>query len=205
MSAIGVRFKDRSFNAKVTEERDRLRQQTIKAARLRRYNKTTTRKLQNRQFIKNQKKFYANLEEVRVKNSEIRPDEGNMKEYWTNIWGESTKYNKNATWLNFIEQHAESINEMEEGSISVEDIRIKLKTTANWKCPGPDNIHNYWLKSFTEIHKSLVKAFSEALNEPIKIPKFLMTDVTCMLLKMVIARTQKTTDQSLVYLPPTSY
>jgi len=39
-----------------------------------------------------------------------------------------------------------------------------LKRVPNWKAPGLDCIHGYWLKHFTSVHKHLLQFYNDLIG-----------------------------------------
>ena len=62
----------------------------------------------------------------------------------------------------------------------IADIRRKA---ANWKGPGPEKVHNYWLKKFRCLHQRLAELINEVVFEPQKLQLFLTQGATYLLLK----------------------
>jgi hypothetical protein len=58
-----------------------------------------------------------------------------------------------------------------------------LSKTNNWKSPGIDQIHNYWLKAFPATHSYITKTFNILTEEPKKMPEWLTTGITYLLPK----------------------
>ena len=54
---------------------------------------------------------------------------------------------------------------------------------ANWKSPGPDQIHAYWLKKLTSTHDSLAKFLDKTVNGGEQVPKWLPHGTTHLLMK----------------------
>ena len=40
----------------------------------------------------------------------------------------------------------------------------KLQKMANWKAPGPDGIHTFWLKQFASLHNKIAHYLQQALD-----------------------------------------
>lgn len=72
---------------------------------------------------------------------------------------------------------------MDDTQITVERLRTALRNTSNWKSPGPDKIHKFWLKYFTNIHTPLVNCFNNILLDPSKFPSYLCTGITSLIYK----------------------
>ena len=52
----------------------------------------------------------------------------------------------------------------------------------NWKGPGPDGIHGYWLKIFTFLHKCLAKVLDECITTG-NVPDWVVEGRTILLMK----------------------
>ncbi|XP_030765049.1 uncharacterized protein LOC115889243 [Sitophilus oryzae] len=177
LKTIKLEKSDPEFNRKLTCFRDELRQKfKVKGARLKRYNKTTKRKEQNREFQKNQKKFYQTLENHNKE--EVTVENANKEEflkYWSSMWSKPAEYNKKAAWVQWEQDKAKNIIEMTSVPITEEDIKYAIKKLKNWKAAGPDNIHNFWMKHFKCLPLVIVRCFEQALQNPQEFPKYLAT------------------------------
>jgi hypothetical protein len=58
-----------------------------------------------------------------------------------------------------------------------------LSKTNNSKSPGIDQIPCYWLKSLPATHRYITKSFNIIIEEPKKMPEWLTTGITYLLLK----------------------
>lgn len=84
------------------------------------------------------------------------------------------------------EQHS-TMQKMSQHVISPEIFAVKIRKTCNWKAPGSDKIHNYWLKKFTCLHPKLLNYINEWIQQPKTIPTFLLHGVTYLLRKTLTA------------------
>jgi hypothetical protein len=64
--------------------------------------------------------------------------------------------------------------------ITLDDVRQAIRKTQNWKAPGADGIHNFWLKYFKCTHEVLANLFQETLEDPSLLPRFLTVGVIYM-------------------------
>ena len=48
--------------------------------------------------------------------------------------------------------------------ISYEKVQQVVSKMKNWKAPGPDQLHGYWLKKLTSLHKPLASLYQESLK-----------------------------------------
>ena len=64
-----------------------------------------------------------------------------------------------------------------------QDMADILRKAANWKGPGPEKVHNYWLKKFRCLHQRLAELIKEVVFEPQELPLFPTLGVTYLLHK----------------------
>jgi len=74
--------------------------------------------------------------------------------------GSSYHYNKDASWLKIVENILSS-RKMVNVTISNE---MFLKKMPNWKVPGLDGVHGYWLKHLSSIHLKLLEYFNDFIT-----------------------------------------
>lgn len=175
LERTGLEWTDPQFLTKLKIYKDDLRQAyKVKGARLRRYNTATKRKMQNFRFSRSEKLFYRELEGRcrEPEQDEIR-NTAEFLDYWKNIWEVSESYSQTADWLPRVEEEQESVPVMDEPKITVRDVQEAIKKTRNWKTPGPDKIHNFWLKTFTSLPTSLARCFTNILENPETFPAYL--------------------------------
>ncbi|CAH2102870.1 unnamed protein product [Euphydryas editha] len=48
--------------------------------------------------------------------------------------------------------------------ISPENVTDAVRRTPNWKRPGADELHHYWLKGFSVCHATLARQYQEAIE-----------------------------------------
>lgn len=147
------------------------------AARLRRYNETRQRRIENNTFYKSQKKFYRQLTPHDEPNTP-KPTKQEITNYWKNIWSLPSEHNKNSNWIKTEKDHFSSITPQQNYKITVNELTEIIKRTHNWKSPGSDKITNFWYKKLTSVHSKLVDIFNNILDEPDNIPHFLTEGIT---------------------------
>lgn len=156
-----------------TEILDTLKQKLAAySARLKRYNESSQRKIQNKQFNRNEKLFYKSLEkqeEIRI----IPPNTNEIKNFWENIWSNPKQHKETATWIT--EEYDKNVNTPQQTDhiVTIEELRRTIQKTHNWKAPGIDHIHNFWYKQFTSIHQHLTMQINKIILEPQNMPQFL--------------------------------
>lgn len=179
----GTDVSPQDYMACVTERIDFLKQKVYAwASRIRRYRERVDRYFQNRLFQSDQRKLYRNWEgtELRVNDGQ-RPDPTTMSEFWRRIWSVSVEHTE-GEWMNVVERECDSIESMGAVTISPEDVSRAIRTAQNWKCPGPDGLHNFWIKWIQCSHERLAVQFQNAL-ELGSLPTFFTTGVTSLLYK----------------------
>jgi hypothetical protein len=79
---------------------------------------------------------------------------------------------------NYLENEIPDCNNPHYIQISLEILVKNINSSHNWKSPGGDQIHNFWLKKFTCIHKCLLDHFNGFIREPNTFPEFLAHGIT---------------------------
>nr|XP_034831559.1 uncharacterized protein LOC117988518 [Maniola hyperantus] len=80
-------------------------------------------------------------------------------------------------WIAAVEEACASIEPMNPVAISAEDVAGAVRRAPNWKSPGPDGLHHYWLKGFSVCHATLARQFQEALEQR-ALPSLFTTGIT---------------------------
>ncbi|CAK1600761.1 unnamed protein product [Parnassius mnemosyne] len=61
--------------------------------------------------------------------------------------------------------------------ITPDDVAETVRRAPNWKSPGLDGLHHYWLKGFVVCHAVLARQFQEALDQK-SLPSLFTTGIT---------------------------
>lgn len=179
-----IKLEDLTSN-KLTDILDTLRQQlAVYSKRLKRYTKCSDRKKQNKEFERNQKIFYRELEgdSKQNQNQEI-PEIPEVTRFWANIWENPVYHNNESVTIKEEKERMANMLEMNAVEITLSDVSQATKKTSNWKAPGPDSIHNFWLKKATALHGKLAKHLNEILHKNQELPEFLTIGKTYLLPK----------------------
>lgn len=179
----GTDIRPRDYMANVTERIDFLKQKVYAwANRIRRYRERVDRFQQNRLFQSDQRKVYRKWEETNPRASDTQPPDATaMTDFWRSIWSVPVGHTE-GSWMSVVERECESIEPMGAVTISLDDVSCAIRTAQNWKSPGPDGLHNFWLKWFRCSHSRLAAQFQQAL-ELGSLPSSLTTGVTFLLYK----------------------
>ncbi|KAL0820164.1 hypothetical protein ABMA28_006097 [Loxostege sticticalis] len=176
-------------NTDLTHYLDTLKQKlTVASSRLKRYKTCTLRKNQNTQFKYNEKLFYRTLQNsstnhTNTTNQTGKPHVDELRDYWSGIWERPVEHNVNAPWIRNEQIRMESVEPMEFEIIPIEIFQNVLKKLNNWKSPGTDKIHNYWIKKYTYLHPFLHNHINTFIQNPQIMPRYITTGITYMLPK----------------------
>ncbi|XP_055842481.1 uncharacterized protein LOC129909418 [Episyrphus balteatus] len=189
LKQIGVICPNTQFSPLTTGEiiriKDKKTQQlAVTAKRLARYKKCRERKQQNRSFTNDERMFYRNA--VRQNTDETidhLPNAAEATSFWKDIWEKSENHEQSPSWLVSERLQNENTPQMPSGEIIEEEVAEAIRSVSNWKAPGPDNIHNIWIKKLPLLHKQFALNFTTWLNEPQAMPEFLMQGNTFLLPK----------------------
>ena len=152
----------------------------VKAQRLKRYSKRNDQFHQNRIFKNDAKKFYKQITARQIKVT--NPSEQlAVEQFWKDILENEKSYNFEANWIDVEETLYKEMKSPEWKKLEINEMTTVIKFSHNWKTPGADKVHNFWLKYLTSMHKQLLEAFNEILKEPHNMPRW-MTEGTAYLL-----------------------
>ena len=98
------------------------------------------------------------------------------------IFGAHQKYfNQNASWLPLVS--SVDAPAMLSFQLQSDDFHKALKKVSNWKSPGLDLIHGFWLKHFLSLNSSFLHYFNELLTFPSKLDPTLVIGRTVLSIK----------------------
>nr|XP_034834220.1 uncharacterized protein LOC117990836 [Maniola hyperantus] len=176
-NGCGVRLDQPDIAQKLTERIDDLKQKIAAwGNRIRRYSERVERFQQNRLFLSDQKRFYKRLECPAVCSTSQRLDPADLVTFWRGVWSREVEHEE-GPWIAAIEEACASIEPMNPIAISTEDVAGAVRRAPNWKSPGPDGLHHYWLKGFSVCHATLARQFQEALEQR-TLPSLFTTGIT---------------------------
>ena len=69
-------------------------------------------------------------------------------------------HNEKATWLEEEEEMMKSKPQLMWREFELEEVTNTSKRLSNWKGPGHDQVHNFWLKHLYSLHGELTRAFN---------------------------------------------
>ncbi|CAG4939829.1 unnamed protein product [Parnassius apollo] len=113
------------------------------------------------------------------------PNQADTVTFWRGLWSEPENHSK-GSWTEVLA----SITPMDPVIITPEDVAEAIRKAPNWKSPGLNGLHHYWLKGFLVCHTVLARQLQEALNQK-SLPSIFTTGIT-----HLIHKDQDTTDPS---------
>ncbi|CAG4952096.1 unnamed protein product [Parnassius apollo] len=162
---------------KLTERIDDLKQRIAAwGKRIRRYTERSTRFNQNRLFQSDQKRLYKSLERPMVSGTGPVPNQADTVAFWRSLWSEPVNHNE-GPWTEVVASQCAGITPMDPVTITPDDVAEAVRRAPNWKSPGLDGLHHYWLKGFVVCHTVLARQFQEVLNQK-SLPSLFTTGIT---------------------------
>ncbi|CAG5057386.1 unnamed protein product [Parnassius apollo] len=179
-----------NITQKLTEHIDDLKQRIAAwGKRIRRYTERSTRFNQNRLFQSDQKRLYKSLERPEVCGAGPGPDQADTVAFWRGLWSEPVNHSE-GPWMEVVASQSASVTPMDFVTITPEDVAEAVRRAPNWKSPGLDGLHHYWLKGFVVCHAVLARQYQEALDQK-SLPSLFTTGMT-----HLVPKDQDTTDPS---------
>lgn len=168
-----TRITERDLTVRIDDLKQRI---AAWGKRIRRYSERVARFCENRLFASDQRKFYRTLEQRGVASTGVGPDKDALIAFWRDIWSHPVSH-REGDWIDGVKDVCAGLPTMEPISISSDDVLAAIRSAPNWKTPGIDGLHMYWLKWFPSCHAILARQFQDALEQR-SLPNFLTTGVT---------------------------
>ena len=129
----------------------------------------------NRLFQRDQRRVYQQLN-GKIESSE-KPDTGESRRFWSKILGKGKSHNKNTEWLKELRSER---NEVKQSNIQIttEMVTQQTRKVPIWKCPGPNRVQGYWLKTFPALHERIATQMDDMIDNKMGIPKRMTTRKT---------------------------
>ncbi|CAG4939936.1 unnamed protein product [Parnassius apollo] len=175
---------------KLTERIDDLKQKIAAwGKRIRRFSERSRQFNQNCLFQSDQKRLYKSLERPEVCGAGPGQDQADTVAFWRGLWSEPVNHSE-GPWMEVVASQSASVTPMDSVTITPEDVAEVVRRAPNWKSPGLDGLHHYWLKGFVVCHAVLARQFQEALDQK-SLPSLFTTGIT-----HLVPKDQDTTDPS---------
>ncbi|CAG5050813.1 unnamed protein product [Parnassius apollo] len=176
-AGTNVSLSQPDITQKLTERIDDLKQRIAAwGKRIRRYTERSTRFNQNRLFQSDQKRLYESLERPMVSGTGPAPNQADTVAFWRGLWSEPVNHSE-GPWTEVVASQCAGITPMDPVIITPDDVAEAVRRAPNWKSPGLDGLHHYWLKGFMVCHSVLARQFQEALNQK-SLPSLFTTGIT---------------------------
>ncbi|CAG5024020.1 unnamed protein product [Parnassius apollo] len=127
-------------------------------------------------FMSDQKRLYKLLERPKVCGAGQGPDKADIIAFWRGLWSEPVNHSE-GPWMEVVASQGASVTPMDPITITPEDVAEAVRRAPNWKSPGLDGLHHYWLKGFVVCHAVLARQFQEALVQK-SLPSLFTTGIT---------------------------
>ena len=76
------------------------------------------------------------------------PNVKESKRFWDHIWSVRKGHNQGAELMKDLKNELINDKHLQETiAISVEKLTKQCMKMTNWKAPGKDNVHSYWIKN----------------------------------------------------------
>ena len=84
----------------------------------------------------------------------IKPDKEKTREFWAGIWEKDVKHYGSADWIQKVTEELQS-NQQQNIEITPTKIKERIRKMANWKAPGNDGVHGYWIKMLVSVQEKI--------------------------------------------------
>ncbi|CAG5056369.1 unnamed protein product [Parnassius apollo] len=189
-AGTNVSLSQPDITQKLTERIDDLKQRIAAwGKRIRRYTERSTRFNQNRLFQSDQKRLYESLERPMVSGTGPSRNQADTVAFQRGLWSEPVNHSE-GPWTEVVASQCAGITPMDPVIITPDDVAEAVRRAPNWKSPGHDGLHHYWLKGIVVCHTVLARQFQEALKQK-SLPRLSTTGIS-----HLFSKDQGTTDPS---------
>jgi len=160
-----------------------LRQKVAAAGKkLSRYTSRVDSFHQNRKFVSDQHGFYKELcSEMEPTHGSRLPNSSEVVNFWSTLWGNTAPHNAEASWIPSVDASLHNLNTQENITVTPRLVTSVAKRLNNWKSPGPDCVHNFWIKHLTNLHGRLASQIQDVVDG--EVPNWLNLGRTVLILK----------------------
>ena len=93
----------------------------------------------------------------------------------------NVKHNENADWIQKVAEEMHS-NKQQNIDITPTKIKERIHKMSNWKAPGPDGVHGYWIKMLVSMQERIALHLQSCITRG-EVPDWMTTGRTVLLLK----------------------
>ena len=122
--------------------------------------------------------MYAEFNEDGVRPSNV-PNAEESKRLWGDIWSVGKGHNREVEWLKDIKNEMGNDKHLQESVvISVEKVTKQCRKMTNWKAPGKDYVHGYWVKNLGNLHEGIAVQTNKILMGDDSLPAWMTHGLT---------------------------
>ena len=99
-----------------------------------------------------------------MRQEQVMPDAEESIKFWSDLWDNPVDHDRNAEWIMTVEKKLKCVTQKGNINITKEDFFIYSRKMPNWKTPGPDTLHVFWLKKITSFHQAMVKHLDDCIQ-----------------------------------------
>ena len=136
---------------------------------------------QNKLFAAGQHKFYTYLSSAAKDNTNITPNNEDVVKFWTSLWSDDTPHNELACWVRQVAGDLQDMTPQECIHISISMVSSTACKLSNWRAPGPDGIHTFWIKHLSSLHPRLAAQIQDCVDG--EVPRWLTLGRTVLIMK----------------------
>ena len=114
----------------------------------------------------------------------VIPDAEESRRFWSGIWDQEVTHRKNTDWLRKVENELGELTVQDDMHIEIKKVRKQIRKMLDWKSPGPDGVHGYWIKNLSNLHNSIALQLDRCLQEN-NLPKWMVTGKTLLCIKEI--------------------
>ena len=103
---------------------------------------------QNNLFKNNQKQLYKELSGDPNPGNSSTPNATESRELWSGLWSVDKQHREDAPWMRDVNRELAGVEQQQEVTVQLDDVKAGIRRMANWKAPGPDGIRGFWFKKF---------------------------------------------------------
>ena len=74
------------------------------------------------------------------------------------------EHNDGASWLDDVRKRTSDVKKQYEIEISIDDVEMEVRKTANWKAPDPDGVRGFWFNKFKSLHNVIANGLNSCLE-----------------------------------------
>ena len=111
----------------------------------------------------------------------IISDKKKTREFWSGIWEKNVKHNESTDWIQNVAEENQG-NKQQNIDIAPTKIKERIRKMTNWKTPGQDGVHGYWIKMLVSMQERIALHLPSCMTRR-EVPDWMTTGWTVLLLK----------------------